>query len=154
MTLMAMAIALVVPNISSGQMTLLRAQMREAVAILNHARRVAIIEGKQKTVIFSEGRKEPAQPSKSLAKEGQWVSQGITLEYEQHADLSEKENNELEADEMKDNEVKENTYKITFYPEGGSSGGHFILSYLTHQAKISINPLTGQIESEILDDQN
>lgn len=41
-------------------------------------------------------------------------------------------------------------YKITFYPEGGSSGGELSLSYLGHKAKIIVNPLTGKVESEIL----
>ena len=41
-------------------------------------------------------------------------------------------------------------YQITFYPEGGSSGGEIILTHLEHKAKITVNPITGKIESEIL----
>jgi len=41
-------------------------------------------------------------------------------------------------------------YQITFYPEGGSSGGEIILTHLDHKAKITVNPITGKIESEIL----
>ncbi|MCK5717698.1 MAG: prepilin-type N-terminal cleavage/methylation domain-containing protein [Thiomargarita sp.] len=40
--------------------------------------------------------------------------------------------------------------KITFYPEGGSSGGEIIVKHLKYRAKITISPITGKIESKIL----
>lgn len=139
MAIVGMAAALVIPRINSGQANLLRAQVREMVAILNYARRSAIVEGKPKVAFFyngkqeEDGKEEIDDNSKNKPREpGHWVSRGTRLQW---------------GGEVGDKE--EAVYKITFYPEGGSSGGELILSYLDHQAKISINPLTGKVESDI-----
>lgn len=107
MAIIGMAAALVIPRLGSSEVTILKAQVREAVAVLRYARRSAIVEGKQKVANFSQGKKA----------------------------------------ENADNQA---VYKIIFYPEGGSSGGEIILKHLEHKAKISVNPITGKIESEIL----
>jgi general secretion pathway protein H len=44
----------------------------------------------------------------------------------------------------------EDTLEITFYPEGGSTGGILILSSQERQASITINPFTGRVETEFL----
>jgi general secretion pathway protein H len=145
MAILVMAMALVIPHISSGEMTFLKAQVREVVAVLKYTRRSAIVEGKQKSATFYESREgtddESTSHKKSTSqKTGQWVSRGATLEW------SSKTDKEGEASETAN-------YKITFYPEGGSSGGEFILTYLKFKAKISVNPITGQVKSEILYDE-
>ncbi len=145
MAILAMAMTLVIPHISSGQVTFLKAQVREVVAVLKYARRSAIVEGKQKSATFYESREGTDNKSTSQKVEpGQWVSRGATLEWGSQTD---KEND-------KEGEASETAnYKITFYPEGGSSGGELILTYLKFKAKISVNPITGQVESEILDEK-
>ncbi|KHD06042.1 hypothetical protein PN36_30955 [Candidatus Thiomargarita nelsonii] len=57
-----------------------------------------------------------------------------------------------EGEEGEQGEIGEQgeVYKVTFYPEGGSSGGEIILTHLDYKAKITVNPITGKIESEIL----
>jgi len=54
-----------------------------------------------------------------------------------------------EGEVGKEGEMGE-VYQVTFYPEGGSSGGEIILTHLDYKAKITVNPITGKIESEIL----
>jgi len=132
MAILAMMVALVIPRLGSSDVTMLKAQVREAVAMLKYARRSAIVEGKQTEAIFQTGKRETT--TKSAATAGRWTSRGATLQWSE------------------DSNKKEAAYKFTFFPEGGSSGGEIILSYLKHKAKISVSPLTGKIESEILNE--
>ncbi|NJO15880.1 MAG: prepilin-type N-terminal cleavage/methylation domain-containing protein [Thioploca sp.] len=142
MAIIGMIASLVIPHIGSGQLTLLKAQMREVVAVLNYARRSAIVEGKQKVASFYEGKENTAEKSPQKMNPGQWVSRGTTLQWGE------------KTGEDQPPEKAEKGYQITFYPEGGSSGGEIILGYLEHKAVIRVNPLTGKVEAEIVDDKN
>ena len=139
MAIIGMMASLVIPHIGSGQLTLLQAQMREAVAVLNYARRSAIVEGKQKVASFYEGKENTADKSPQKMTTGQWVSRGTTLQW---------------GEKPSEDQPPEKGYQITFYPEGGSSGGEIILGYLDHKAVILVNPLTGKVEAEIVDDKD
>jgi len=138
MAIIAMMAALVIPHIGSGQVSVLKAQVREAVAVLNYARRSAIVEGQAKTTMFYN--KQEATTTDTVEKKiqpGQWVSRGARLQWG---------NEQPQAEQQA-------SQKITFYPEGGSSGGEFILSHQEFKAKITVNPLTGKIQSELLHEQ-
>ncbi|MDY6992516.1 MAG: GspH/FimT family pseudopilin [Pseudomonadota bacterium] len=138
MAIIAMMAALVIPHIGSGQVSVLKAQVREAVAVLNYARRSAIVEGQAKTTVFYN--KQESKTTDTVEKKivpGQWVSRGARLQWGNQQPQAEQETSQ----------------KITFYPEGGSSGGEFILSHQEFKAKITVNPLTGKIKSELLNEQ-
>ncbi|WP_069471403.1 prepilin-type N-terminal cleavage/methylation domain-containing protein [Candidatus Marithrix sp. Canyon 246] len=137
MVIIGMAVAVVVPRLSNSEVTILKAQVREAVAVLNYARRSAIVEGKQKVASFHEG-KENTGSKTSKSEPGKWTSRGATIQWG---------GNYLSEDE----EEESKTFEIIFYPEGGSSGGAIVLTYKYHKAKITVSPITGKIESEILD---
>lgn len=124
-----MLAAMVIPRLSGGQATVLKTQVREAVAVLNYARRSAVIQGQSKVATFYEGI-----GSATKTEVGRWVGRGATLQWG---------NTEATTD-------RKTNYEFTFYPEGGSSGGDLILSYEGYQAKISVNPLTGKVTSEFL----
>jgi general secretion pathway protein H len=132
MAIVGMMVALVIPRIGSGQATFLKAQVREAIAILNYARRSAIVEGTAKTATFYKNQTNDERKSNQKRQPGHWVSRGTDLQWG-----SSKQQEEVEI-----------THTITFYPEGGSSGGEFFLSYQGHKAKITVSALTGKIESE------
>ncbi len=123
MVIIGMAVAVVVPRLSNSEVTILKAQTRKEVAKLNNARRSAIVEGKQKVVSFHEGKD---------------ANRGVTVQLA---------GNYLSEDE----EEESKTFEIIFYPEGGSSGGAIVLIYKYHKAKITVSPITGKVESEILD---
>lgn len=149
MAIMGMIAGLVIPHIGSGQQTLLKTKMREAVAVLNYARRAAIVEGKQKVASFYAGEENSVAKLPPKNTPSQWVSQGITLQW------GEKSKADKEVDPTpKTDQALEPVYQITFYPEGGSSGGEIILGYLEHKAVIRVNPLTGKVEAEILDEKH
>ncbi|MCH7816357.1 MAG: hypothetical protein IIC60_07290, partial [Proteobacteria bacterium] len=68
---------------------------------------------------------------------GQWQSQGITLRFRDSTDR------EIEIDERID---------IVFYPEGGSTGGTLILAQNQQLANIEIDPFTGRITTEFIEE--
>ena len=120
MAIIAMAAAVVMTRLNgTSELTYLKAEVRKTIAKLNYNRRIAIFEGKEKLVIFQK-----------INQMGSENSNRIIWEW------NEKFSNKAD-------------YKITFYPEGGSSGGELSLSYLGHKAKIIVNPITGKIESEL-----
>ena len=119
MAIIAMAAAVVVTRLSgTSELTYLKAEVRKTIGKLNYTRRIAIIEGKEKQLVFQ--------------KDNQATENSTRIKWEWGGKFSNK------AD-----------YKITFYPEGGSSGGELSLSYLGHKAKIIVNPITGKVESKI-----
>lgn len=122
---------LIIPRMDMGQTTMLRAQVREAVAILNHARRSAIIHSRPMVASFSLS--STAQPTS-----GQWVSRGATVEWGKQ--------------DKKDADT-EISHEITFYPEGGSSGGEFSLVQDDYKITITVNPLTGKVETKSADEE-
>lgn len=132
MAIVGMIAILVIPRISSNQVALLKAQVREAAAVLHYARRSAIIQGKTtKASFFAKKSDENAILQKSFKPE-QWVSRGAILQWGE------------EESKEKDKTV----YEITFYPEGGSSGGKFTLIHQKYRATIIVDPLTSKIESQ------
>jgi general secretion pathway protein H len=141
MAIIAMMATLVIPRINSGSVTILQAQVRQAVAVLNYARRSAIVEGQAKTAYFYEGDQQT-----SNSPPIHWTSHGTALQWGN--------DKEKAGDNKKANEPDNNsTYQVTFYPEGGSSGGEILFSYQGHKFKVTVNPLTGKIESEYVDDK-
>ena len=157
LVIMGMVAALVIPSLSSSQGAVLKAQAREVVAVLKYARRSAVVEGKQKTVVLSGGKEENANEentnqSRPKRTPGHWVSRGgIALQWNNTVSDNDEVN---DYDDTNGNDANNQAeHKITFYPEGGSSGGELTLSYLEYKAKISVNPLTGKIESDIFDNE-
>jgi general secretion pathway protein H len=144
MVIIGMMAALVIPHLSSGQATFLNAQVREAVAVLRYASRSAKILGKETTANLYEGSVGTGDKPTAKVEPGGWVSRGATIQWAE----------EYNDDVNDDGHIEKTAYKFTFYPEGGSSGGELILSYLQYKAKIKVNPITGKIESEILDDED
>ena len=139
MAIVGMIAALIIPRVSGSQVALLKAQVREAAAVLNYARRSAIIRGKITKAIFYQKNKDETSASQKSAKPEHWVSRGAVLQWENSA----KKENESESESDK------TMYEIAFYPEGGSSGGSFMLVHQKYQAKITVDPLTSKVKSEI-----
>ena len=132
MVIIGMMAMLVIPNIGSGQSAIIKAQVREAMAVLRYTRRSATIEGKQKTIILREGGESAKRTN---VDSGIWTSRGVKLQMgEPDDDTSEKTNTNTE---------------VTFFPEGGSSGGKITFTFNKITAEIKINPLTGKIKSDI-----
>lgn len=131
MTLIGIAALLVVPRVGGGQMVQLQSQVREVVALLNYARRSAIIEGKIKTVILTPGSPEQAGSVQPNA----WTSRGAKLAW-----------SEKTKDRPKDR------FEFTFYPEGGSDGGEFLVTQDDKfKMKITIHQITGKVKADFVE---
>ena len=136
LTIMAMASILVIPSIGNIDSRSFSSQIRQATSLLNYARRIAVVSGQPSTASFyaslevrdEEDTSEPARDSV-----GRWDSTGTAVRYRDSTDR------EFEVDEK---------IEITFYPEGGSTGGTLLLSQGDRLVSIIVDPFTGRISAE------
>ncbi|MDM8547801.1 prepilin-type N-terminal cleavage/methylation domain-containing protein [Candidatus Venteria ishoeyi] len=131
LVIIALASALIVPRMGGNEFTRLQAEVREAVAVLNYARRMATIQGQLAEVKLygvpkNSNKQKPPQP-------GQWISKG--------AEIHSTQINNKQTDNKK-------VYEVTFYPGGGSSGGEFVFKRKSFEIKVAINPITGKVTTE------
>ncbi len=125
MAIIATAVALVVPQLSSGEGVKLEAQVRDLMAVLNHARRTSIIKSRTITILLQRGR-EANEPSLTRLPD-RWESRGAKLKW------------------AKDNEFL-GSLKVTFYPTGGCSGGTLLMIQYGIQARVEINSMTCKMQ--------
>jgi len=139
MAIVAMASLVVFPNITGLETRSFNARVREAHTLLNLARRTAVVSGQPSIASLSVApARAGVQPTRSSFSVGQWDGSGIELTFQDSADQ------EIEV---------QDTLDITFFPEGGSTGGALILMYQDRLASIVINPFTGRVETEFLDER-
>lgn len=138
MTLIALATLVVVPNIGELDARNFDVQARQAVALLNHARRTAVVNGTPASVTFYDAAEESADlPAPARNSVGSWYGDGIALGYQ----------------DSNDREVEiERQVEFSFYPEGGSSGGTLTLSANSRRIAIEVDPFTGRIRPEADDE--
>jgi general secretion pathway protein H len=145
LTIIGMASALVVPNITNFESRTFDAQIRQANSLLNYARRIAVVKGQPAVVSFtinSDGSKDTrVERSKDTSERrispvGEWHSEGIQLKFRDSSDR------EVEI---------EDRINITFFPEGGSTGGTLLISLADaaegESIAIQIDPFTGRIDT-------
>ena len=137
LSIIAIGSALVIPSITSTDDNAFRAQVRQAQAALNHARRVAIVRSTEQTATFRSldpdaPPREQAAPAAGKAPGPHWESEEIALRF--RATLEEY------AEEVDEAEV-------TFFPQGGSTGGILTFRQNDLRARIRIDPITGRIET-------
>ena len=139
MAIIGLASLVVFPNITGMETRTFNSRVREAHTLLNLARRTAVVSGQPSTASFSV-TPEPADRESMLSpfSAGTWDGSGITLTFQDSA------NQEVDV---------EGTLHITFYPEGGSTGGSLILAFEDRLASIVINPFTGRVDTEFLDER-
>lgn len=138
LAIIATASILVVPNLGGFEARTFSAQLRQAQSLLNYARRTAVVSGQASTVSFNV---VPVVEIEQTEREGraslsnivaQWNGAGINLRFRDSTDR------EIEIDEMTE---------VTFYPEGGSSGGTLLFVQADQSGVIDIDPFTGRVSS-------
>lgn len=146
LTILGMASILVVPNLGGLESRTFAAQVRQAKSLLNYSRRMAVVSGQPSTASFIIAREDATgdnadsnrqRVSSSRNSVGRWESSGTSVRYR---DSTERE---VEVDEQ---------VEITFYPEGGSTGGTLLLSQDELAVNIVVDPFTGRISSQDLDE--
>ena len=152
-SLIALASVLVVPNIGNLDARTYSVQLRQVNALLQYARRNAVISGlpvsarlygpsyhpddadfaSADELARSQERAQRLTVGRVQMPEARWESDGIAVSYEDSTERL--------------TEV-EHFIDVTFYPEGGSSGGTLIFSRDDRHTRLVIDPFTGRISSE------
>lgn len=155
LAILAMGSMLVIPGLTGMDSRTFNAQVREAGSLLNYARRTAVVTGRPAVASF-ESQSEESQPERSeeseaeeadirtseaarstLGPDAPWSSRGVEIAY---------------RDSTRQLVEVEDTIDITFFPEGGSTGGELILTLDDLEAVIVIDPFSGRVRTELPDD--
>ncbi len=143
LAILAMGSALLIPNLGGMSGRTFNAQVREATALLNYTRRNAVVLGQPATASFFASSSVEVEQTEieaarsDLGRDDTWTARGIALSYRDSTDQT---------------VLVEDSVDISFFPEGGSTGGALVLSLEERQAIISIDPFSGKVHTEILDD--
>ena len=134
LTIIGMASILVVPNVGNLDARVFSTQFRQANTLLNYARRTAVVQGQPASIEFyaESQRENEVVPSRTAI--GKWQSTGAEIIF---IDSTEREK-----------EV-EDKIEITFFPEGGSTGGTLIMALGERREAIEIDPFTGRVSTGI-----
>lgn len=155
--IIALAAALVAPNLGGVSARSFSAQLREAGAQLNAARRNAVISG-QTTVISLQGAQRESAQTESARPGSAQTESAQTESTNPSAPNSTTWRSATAALAFSPNAVDPEDYafrdrdfepvpevKISFYPEGGSSGGNILFAQNDNRAWAIIDPLTGRV---------
>lgn len=139
LTIVGIASVFVVPNLTGLEARTFSVQLRQANSLLNYARRIAVVSGQASTVRFNVTPVEDLPPDDRESAQqnfnntvAQWHGSGVQLLFQDST------NREIQ--------IEENT-AVTFYPQGGSSGGVLFFSLAEQRGAISIDPFNGRITS-------
>lgn len=146
LAILAMGSVLVIPNISGMSARTFNAQVREAHALLNYSRRTAVVTGQSTSARFlpdlrdEETLREASTNDSARSRLGSdevWVARDLTLSY---------------RDSTQQVTPVEEYIDITFFPEGGSTGGALLFEQNGREIVISIDPFSGKVRTEDSDD--
>lgn len=138
LTILGMASILVVPNLGDLELRTFGAQAREATSLLNFARRNAVVQGQPATAAFYSAGIDLTELPPGPAVAGTWqAGSDTTLVYRDSTEQ------DTEVDDM---------VAVQFFPEGGSTGGTLLLSQGNQTIAIQIDPFTGRVTLEAIDD--
>ena len=139
LAIIATASILVVPNLGGFEARTFSTQLRQAQSLLNYARRTAVVSGQASTVSFNvlpadEMRQSDREEERTSLSNivAQWNGAGINLSFRDSTDR------EIEIEE---------TAEVTFYPEGGSTGGVLLFAQGDQTGAINVDPFTGRVSS-------
>ena len=134
LTIIAMASILVVPTFGGLEGRTFGVQVRAASSLLNYARRTAVVTGQPSTASFFPILDEEEDDANTkLSSVGTWQSNGAKLHFRDSTD--------------RESEIQK-LIEITFYPEGGSTGGTLLLVQGAQLVSIKIDPFTGRVVTE------
>ena len=134
LSIIVMASILVVPTFGGLEGRTFGVQVRAASSLLNYARRTAVVTGQPSTASFYPILDEEEDDANTkLSSVGTWQSNGAKLHFRDSTD--------------RESEIQK-LIEITFYPEGGSTGGTLLLAQGAQLVSIKIDPFTGRVVTE------
>ena len=140
LALVLVATTLILPNLGTTDNAAFNAQLRRAVVTLTHARRLAIVEATPQVASFHVLDPDSADYGARLqaldgnSSSANWVAGEVALRFQYEA------NQPAEAADSVD---------ITFFPQGGSTGGVLTLMLGERSARIRVDPITGRIATAL-----
>ncbi len=133
LTIIGLAGAFIVPRLGDLDTRGFNVEVREAANLLNQARRNAIVSGNPATVSFlPESEDEHLDYRVPVFNAGVFEARDIELHF---------------LDSAGQRETVQEPLEVTFFPEGGSTGGALLLLRGDRSASIEINPVTGRMET-------
>ena len=136
LALILIGVGLIVPNVATTGTSAFNAEVRQAVALLKYARRVAIVEGTPQVARFvaldpaAANFEQLQQQWQQRQGAADWVSSTIGLEFRR--ELNER------------GEARANI-EVVFFPQGGSTGGVLAFTDADRRGEIRIDSITGRI---------
>lgn len=132
--IIAMTAAIVIPRLQPSTVTLLKTEARTLTAMLNHGRRMAMIQGKPWKITLHpvpEGV-TPGEFDPLKNTEHQWYSRGAAIQCDFAGE-----------DESLENEKCE----LKFYPEGSADGVEITLTRDEFEKRIEVSAITGKVQN-------
>ncbi len=139
LSIIGLAGAVLLPRLGGLDSRGFETEVRAAANLLNHARRGAVVSGNPVTVSFL-----PEPETASATGEGQTgyrppiFSAGVFRARDLELGF---------RGGTGPRQVLREPLEMTFYPEGGSTGGVLLLSRGDREAAIEVNPFTGRMET-------
>jgi general secretion pathway protein H len=138
LSILVIASGLVIPNLSITDNAAFNADVRRAASTLTYARRMAIVKGAPQTAMLfaldpdNAGYDDLVEEAETGAGAIRWVSESLQLSYQ---------------DDLKLDPEPVDKLAVTFFPQGGSTGGLLAFSNDDRAAMIRINAITGRIDT-------
>ncbi|MDG2176575.1 MAG: prepilin-type N-terminal cleavage/methylation domain-containing protein [Gammaproteobacteria bacterium] len=137
LSIIVLATAIIIPNISATDNNMLIAQVRQTASAFNYTRRLAIVEAApQVTTILQMSPDDPDYPD-------------IKGEILQRANVPLLESFDVEITFQEDVNTEPEVMEIiemVFYPQGGSTGGILNFTFGDLTSSIRVDPITGKIK--------
>jgi len=136
LAIIAIATGLLMPNLAITDNAAFNAEIRKAVATLNYAKRMAIVQAMPAVAEFrsedsaTEAGTETADDQND--RNSFWFSEQLSLSFQ------------TEFERVPQSTP---TISLTFFPQGGSTGGTLFFTQNQRQAMIRVDPITGRIET-------
>jgi general secretion pathway protein H len=136
LSIIAIATGLIIPNLAITDNNAFNAEVRRAASMLTYARRMAIVEGVPHTATLfvldaqSPDYEELLDEVNAGERSARWSSELLQLSYQ---------------DELDPDPEPVDKLTLTFFPQGGSTGGLLAFSRNDREALIRVDPITGRI---------
>lgn len=138
LAIVAIASAIIIPRIGSSDAKLYQAQLRTLLATLNYNRRSAVIRNRQSEMsVFPFQENEEETPPVNKRRKGDWYSHGARVSW-------------LSGTQKIDNKP----FKISYFPQGGATGGKLELKQGVFTAILTIDGITGKVSVEEASDDS
>lgn len=129
LAIIALASAVLIPRIGHNDGKLYQVQLRTLSNVLNYNRRNAVILNRPFTMnVFPYQEADEQTKSAQAIKKGDWRSQGAVMQWQTGSKI-----------------VSDKAFKITYFPQGGATGGVIRLQQGRFIAHLTIDGITGKV---------